>query len=54
LAADAVAPILGAALTLAITMPPHVLGMYSGFFAGFPTCMASADILPQAPAGRRT
>jgi zinc transporter ZupT len=54
LAADAVAPIVGAALTLAIAIPPHVLGIYLGFFAGFLMCMASADILPQAQAGRRT
>jgi hypothetical protein len=34
LACDALAPVTGAAITLAFTIPPHVLGLYLGFFAG--------------------
>ncbi|BBY39628.1 ZIP family metal transporter [Mycobacterium mantenii] len=54
LAADAVAPVAGAALTLAITIPHRVLEVYLGFFAGFLMYLASADILPRANTGRRT
>ncbi|BBY03726.1 ZIP family metal transporter [Mycobacterium seoulense] len=54
LAADAVAPLVGAALTLAVTIPHRVLGLYLGFFAGFLMYLASADILPRAHAGHRT
>jgi len=54
LAADAVAPVAGAALTLAITIPHHILGLYLGFFAGFLMYLASADILPKAHTGHRT
>ena len=34
LACDAVAPVAGAAITLAFTIPHHILGLYLGFFAG--------------------
>ncbi len=54
LAADAVAPVAGAALTLAVTIPHRVLELYLGFFAGFLMYLAGADILPRAHAGRRT
>ena len=54
LAADAVAPVAGAALTLAVTIPHHILGLYLGFFAGFLMYLASADILPKAHTGYRT
>ncbi|BBX64529.1 ZIP family metal transporter [Mycobacterium saskatchewanense] len=54
LAADAVAPVAGAALTLAVTIPHRLLEVYLGFFAGFLMYLASADILPKANAGRRT
>ena len=54
LAADAVAPVAGAALTLAITIPHHILGLYLGFFAGFLMYLASADILPTAHTGHQT
>lgn len=54
LAADAVAPLAGAALTLAVTIPHRVLGLYLGFFGGFLMYLAGADILPRAQAGRRT
>ncbi len=54
LAADAVAPLAGAALTLAVTIPHRLLELYLGFFAGFLMYLAGADILPRAHAGRRT
>ena len=54
LAADAVAPVAGAALTLAVTIPHRLLDVYLGFFAGFLMYLASADILPRAHTGRRT
>ncbi|MET8585585.1 ZIP family metal transporter [Streptomyces collinus] len=48
LACDAVAPVVGAALTLAFTIPAGVLGLYLGFFAGFLLYLATSDILPEA------
>ena len=54
LAADAVAPVAGAALTLAVTIPHPLLDVYLGFFAGFLMYLASADVLPRAHTGRRT
>jgi ZIP family zinc transporter len=48
LALDAVAPVLGAASTLAFSVPPGVLVPYLGFFAGFLLYIGAADILPQA------
>lgn len=48
LGADALAPVAGAALTLAFTIPEHALGLYLGFFAGFLLYLATADILPEA------
>ncbi|MGB9306358.1 MAG: ZIP family metal transporter [Mycobacterium sp.] len=54
LAADAIAPVAGAALTLAVTIPHRLLGTYLGFFAGFLMYLASADILPRAHTGHRT
>ncbi|GJF34930.1 ZIP family metal transporter [Kitasatospora sp. NE20-6] len=48
LAADAVAPVTGAAITLLFTIPEHVLGLYLGFFAGFLLYLATSDILPEA------
>ncbi|MCX4746429.1 ZIP family metal transporter [Kitasatospora sp. NBC_01287] len=46
--ADALAPVTGAAITLAFTIPEHVLGLYLGFFAGFLLYLATSDILPEA------
>ncbi|MFE9496990.1 hypothetical protein [Streptomyces collinus] len=43
LACDAAAPVVGAALTLAITIPTGVLGLYLGFFAGFLLYLATSD-----------
>jgi ZIP family zinc transporter len=48
LGADAVAPVAGAAITLAFTIPSGVLGLYLGFFAGFLLYLATSDILPEA------
>jgi zinc transporter ZupT len=47
---DAVAPLVGAALTLVISIPEHALGWYLGFFAGFLLYLATGDILPEAHA----
>ncbi|MEV8327344.1 ZIP family metal transporter [Kitasatospora sp. NPDC059811] len=48
LAADALAPVSGAAITLAFTIPEHLLGLYLGFFSGFLLYLATSDILPEA------
>ncbi|MFJ8436885.1 ZIP family metal transporter [Kitasatospora sp. NPDC094019] len=48
LAADALAPVTGAAITLLFTISEHLLGLYLGFFAGFLLYLATSDILPEA------
>ncbi|MCZ4103184.1 ZIP family metal transporter [Streptomyces sp. SID13666] len=48
LGCDAIAPVIGAAITLAFTIPPGALGLYLGFFAGFLLYLATSDILPEA------
>ncbi|MEC3997880.1 ZIP family metal transporter [Actinacidiphila sp. DG2A-62] len=48
LGADALAPVVGAAVTLAFTIPSGALGAYLGFFAGFLLYLATSDILPEA------
>jgi ZIP family zinc transporter len=48
LVVDAVAPILGAAATLAFDVPPESLVLYLGFFAGSLLYIGAADVLPQA------
>jgi ZIP family zinc transporter len=48
LALDSVAPVLGAASTLAYSAAPGTLVLYLGFFAGFLLYIGAADILPQA------
>ncbi|MEV4253809.1 ZIP family metal transporter [Spirillospora sp. NPDC049652] len=48
LALDAVAPVVGAALTLLVTVPKSVLGIYLGFFAGILLYLAAGEILPEA------
>jgi zinc transporter ZupT len=48
LAMDALAPVLGAASTMAFTLAPAVLVLYLGGFAGFLLYIGAADILPQA------
>jgi ZIP family zinc transporter len=45
---DALAPVAGAAITLAFTIPGHVVGLYLGFFGGFLMYLATSDILPEA------
>ncbi|MFF0143198.1 ZIP family metal transporter [Streptomyces sp. NPDC005227] len=47
-AADAIAPLAGAAVTLAFTISDRILGLYLGFFAGFLLYLATSDILPEA------
>ncbi len=48
LAADALAPILGALSTYLFTIPEHVLLLYLGFFAGFLLYISAGDLLPEA------
>ena len=48
LAADAVAPVLGAVSTLFFSVGDDVLALYLGGFAGFLLYLATADILPEA------
>jgi ZIP family zinc transporter len=47
---DALAPLVGAASTLVLTVPDVVLTGYLGFFAGFLLYLATSDILPEAHA----
>jgi ZIP family zinc transporter len=51
---DAIAPVVGAAITLFITIPPELLGLYLGAFAGFLLYLAVSDILPEAHASHPT
>ncbi|AZM52534.1 permease [Streptomyces sp. WAC 01529] len=46
--ADAVAPVVGAASTLLLTIPEGLLGGYLGFFGGALLYLAAAEILPEA------
>ncbi|HVQ18493.1 MAG TPA: ZIP family metal transporter [Actinomycetes bacterium] len=48
LSLDAIAPLLGAGLTLLVTIPSDLLALYIGAFAGFLLYLATADILPEA------
>jgi len=52
--ADAAAPVVGAAVTLAFVIPSGALGLYLGFFAGFLLYLATSDILPEAHADHPT
>jgi len=52
LALDAFAPLAGAASTLAVQLPPPLLPLYLGFFAGFLLYIGAADILPEAHSHR--
>ena len=45
---DAVAPVLGAATTLFVSVPDPVLLLYLGFFAGFLLYIGASDVLPEA------
>lgn len=51
LAADALAPVLGATIGSLIRVSPEAIGLYLGYFAGFLLYLATADILPEAHAG---
>lgn len=50
---DAMAPVLGAASTLFLQVPPLGLMLYLGFFAGFLLYIGVSDILPEAHSGAR-
>jgi zinc and cadmium transporter len=50
LAADAVAPVVGAFSTLFFSVSDELLALYLGAFAGFLLYLATADILPEAHA----
>jgi zinc transporter ZupT len=52
LALDALAPLAGAASTLAVQLPAPLLPLYLGFFAGFLLYIGAADILPEAHSHR--
>jgi zinc transporter ZupT len=52
LAVDALAPLAGAASTLALHLPGPAVALYLGFFAGFLLYIGAADILPQAHSER--
>jgi ZIP family zinc transporter len=49
---DALAPVAGAASTLAFQIPPSTLVLYLGFFTGFLLYIGAADILPEAHSHR--
>jgi zinc transporter ZupT len=54
LALDALAPMLGALSTLLFSVPPRILALYLGFFAGFLLYISAADILPEAHSRHRS
>ena len=53
LALDALAPVLGAASTLLFRLPPSMLMLFLGFFAGFLLYIGASDILPEAHSQNR-
>lgn len=50
---NALSPVLGAASTLLFRVPPQLLVIYLGFFAGFLLHIATTGVLPEPPANRR-
>lgn len=50
LAVDCIAPVVGAALTLLVSVPDSGLLIYLGVFAGFLLYIGASDILPEAHA----
>jgi ZIP family zinc transporter len=50
LALDAAAPLVGAAITLFVHVPPQGLLIYLGVFAGFLLYIGASDVLPEAHA----
>ena len=51
---DAFAPVLGVASTLVFEVPPAILVLYLGFFAGFLLYISATDILPEAHSAKRS
>lgn len=51
---DALTPLLGAASTLFFKVPPFILTLYLGFFAGFLLYIGASDILPEAHSQNRS
>jgi zinc transporter ZupT len=51
---DSIAPVLGAASTLLFQVPPSILMLYLGFFAGFLLYIGASDILPEAHSQNRS
>jgi zinc transporter ZupT len=51
---DSIAPVLGAASTLLFQVPPVMLMLYLGFFAGFLLYIGASDILPEAHSQNRS
>ncbi|MCX4098834.1 ZIP family metal transporter [Nocardia sp. alder85J] len=49
---DALAPVAGAVAGTLLRVPAEVVGLYLGYFAGFLLYLATADILPEAHAGK--
>jgi ZIP family zinc transporter len=47
---DATAPVVGAALGTAISVPPDAIALYLGFFAGVLLYIATGNVLPEAHA----
>jgi len=45
---DALAPVVGASITVFVDISEDALSLYLGFFAGFLLYLATADILPEA------
>jgi ZIP family zinc transporter len=52
LALDGVAPVVGAASTLVVRLPPEALPIYLGLFGGFLLYIGAAEILPEVHSGR--
>lgn len=51
LAADALAPVAGAVFAQFFLLPPYLLLLYLGFFAGFLFYIGAANVLPEAHSG---
>ena len=52
LALDGVAPVVGAASTLVVRLPPEALAIYLGLFGGLLLYIGAAEILPEVHSGR--
>ncbi|HUL41984.1 MAG TPA: ZIP family metal transporter [Burkholderiales bacterium] len=51
---DALAPVVGAASTVFFKVPPFILMLYLGFFAGFLLYIGASDVLPEAHSQARS